>query len=334
MTAFILRRLLHAVPLLLAVVVLNFLLIAFTPGDPITLLVGDFPAPPEYLAQMRHEYGLDQPLWVQLLRYLGKVAVGDFGFSFANQQPVAALIFDRLGATLELTLTALLFASAFGIAFGVIAARSASARKYNGAESTTGRGVADSVIQGASSAGYAVPDFWLGQILILVFAIGLGWLPSQGNAPVRGSAPGWAGWVAHLPYLVLPAFALSLRYLTLITRITRAAMLEVMGADYILAARARGASEWTVVVVHALRNAAAPVLTVIGYNVGFVLAGSALIEAVFAWPGIGRLLFESISKRDYPVMLAILLMISVTVVIANLVTDIVHRMIDPRIERA
>lgn len=325
MTAFILRRLLHAMPLLLAVVVLNFLLIAFTPGDPITLLVGDFPAPPEYLAQMRHEYGLDQPLWVQLLRYLGKVAVGDFGFSFANQQPVAALIVDRLGATLELTLTALLFASIVGIAFGVIAARSAAGR---------GRGVADSVIQGASSAGYAVPDFWLGQILILVFAIGLGWLPSQGNAPVRGSAPGWAGWVAHLPYLVLPAFALSLRYLTLITRITRAAMLEVMGADYILAARARGASEWTVVVVHALRNAAAPVLTVIGYNVGFVLAGSALIEAVFAWPGIGRLLFESISKRDYPVMLAILLMVSVTVVIANLATDIVHRMIDPRIERA
>jgi len=325
MTAFILRRLLHAVPLLLAVVVLNFLLIAFTPGDPITLLVGDFPAPPEYLAQMRREYGLDQPLWVQLLRYLGKVAVGDFGFSFANQQPVAALIFDRLGATLELTLTALLFASVVGIAFGVIAARSASARRH---------GVADSVIQGASSAGYAVPDFWLGQILILVFAIGLGWLPSQGNAPVRGSAPGWAGWVAHLPYLVLPAFALSLRYLTLITRITRAAMLEVMGADYILAARARGASEWTVLVVHALRNAAAPVLAVIGYNVGFVLAGSALIEAVFAWPGIGRLLFESISKRDYPVMLAILLMVSATVVIANLVTDIVHRMIDPRIERA
>jgi len=325
MTAFILRRLLHAVPLLLAVVVLNFLLIAFTPGDPITLLVGDFPAPPEYLAQMRREYGLDQPLWVQLLRYLGKVAVGDFGFSFANQQPVAALIFDRLGATLELTLTALLFASVVGIAFGVIAARSASARRH---------GVADSVIQGAASAGYAVPDFWLGQILILVFAIGLGWLPSQGNAPVRGSAPGWAGWVAHLPYLVLPAFALSLRYLTLITRITRAAMLEVMGADYILAARARGASEWTVLVVHALRNAAAPVLAVIGYNVGFVLAGSALIEAVFAWPGIGRLLFESISKRDYPVMLAILLMVSATVVIANLVTDIVHRMIDPRIERA
>lgn len=325
MGSFILRRLLHAVPLLLAVVMLNFLLIAFTPGDPITLLVGDFPAPPEYLEQMRREFGLDQPIWTQLLRYLGKVAQGDFGYSFANQQPVLDLILSRLGATLELTLTALGFASVVGITFGVLAARSAIGG---------GRALLDSAVQSGSSAGYAIPDFWLGQILILVFAIGLGWLPLQGYNPIRGVEPGWEGFVEHLRYLVLPAFALSLRYLTLITRITRAAMLEVMHADFILAARSHGASEWTVVVVHALRNAAAPVITVIGYNIGFVLAGSALIEAVFAWPGIGRLLFESISKRDYPVMLAILLMVSVTVVIANLLTDIVHRWIDPRIERS
>ena len=321
MAGFILRRLLHAIPLLLAVVVLNFLLIAFTPGDPITLLVGDFPAPPEYVAQMRRDFGLDQPVWMQLLHYLGKVARGDFGYSFANQQPVSALIVERLGATLELTLTALAFASVVGVVLGIAAARARG-------------GVADTAIQGVSSAGYSIPDFWLGQLLILAFAIGLGWLPSQGNNPVRGVAPGFDGVVEHLHYLILPAFALSLRYLALITRITRAAMLEVMGADFILAARARGASEWTVVVGHALRNAAAPVLMVIGYNVGFVLAGSALIEAVFAWPGIGRLLYESISKRDYPVMLAILLMVSATVVVANLVTDIVHRMIDPRIERS
>ncbi|MFT4269279.1 MAG: ABC transporter permease [Xenophilus sp.] len=320
MAAFILRRLLHAVPLLLAVVVLNFLLIAFTPGDPVTLLVGDFPAPPEYLAQMRHDYGLDQPVWIQLLRYLGKVAQGDFGYSFANQQPVAGLILDRLGATLELTLSALGLASVVGIALGVLAARS------------RGR-PADAAIQALSSAGYAIPDFWLGQLLILGFAIALGWLPSQGYNPVRGVAPGWEGFVQHLRYLALPAFALSLRYLTLITRITRAAMLEVMGADFVLAARARGAGEWSVVLGHALRNAAAPVLTVIGYNLGFVLAGSALIEAVFAWPGIGRLLYESIAKRDYPVMLAILLMVSATVVLANLLTDVMHRWIDPRIER-
>lgn len=321
MLQFIIRRLLHAVPLLLAVVVLNFLLIALTPGDPITLLVGDFPAPPEYLEKMRSEYGLDQPIWVQLGHYLAKVAQGDLGYSFSAQQPVAPLILDRVGATLTLTVTALALASVGGIVFGVMAARLRG-------------GTVDSGIQTMASAGYSIPDFWLGQLLILVFAIWLGWLPSQGNQPIRGLPEGfWASTLEQLRYLILPAFALSLRYLTLITRITRAAMLEVMHADFILASRARGASEWTVIMVHALRNAAAPVITVIGYNVGFILAGSALIEAVFAWPGIGRLLFESISKRDYPVMLAILLMVSATVVVANLVTDIVHRLIDPRIER-
>jgi peptide/nickel transport system permease protein len=318
---FIVRRLLHAVPLLLAVVVLNFLLIALTPGDPITLLVGDFPAPPEYLEKMRREYGLDQPIWVQLGHYLSKVVQGDFGYSFNAQQPVGPLILDRVGATLTLTVSALLLASVGGVVLGVAAARLRG-------------GAVDTSIQTLASAGYAIPDFWLGQLLILVFAIGLGWLPSQGSQPIRGLPEGMlASLLEQLRYLLLPAFALSLRYLTLITRITRAAMLEVMHADFILAARARGASEWTVVVVHALRNAAAPVITVIGYNVGFILAGSALIEAVFAWPGIGRLLFESISKRDYPVMLAILLMVSATVVVANLVTDIVHRLIDPRIAR-
>ena len=320
MLGFIVRRLLHAVPLLLAVVVLNFLLIAFTPGDPITLLVGDFPAPPEYLERMRREYGLDQPVWVQLWHYLVKVAQADFGYSFAAQQPVAPLILDRVGATLLLTGSALLFASVGGVLLGILAARARG-------------GWLDASVQTGASAGYAIPDFWLGQILILTFAIGLGWLPSQGNQPIRGLAPGLDGLLEQLRYLLLPAFALSLRYLTLITRITRAAMLEVMNADYILAARSRGASERTVILVHALRNAAAPVITVIGYNIGFLLAGSALIEAVFAWPGIGRLLFESISKRDYPVMLAILLMVSATVVLANLLTDIVHRLIDPRVER-
>ncbi len=320
MLNFVVRRLLHAVPLLLAVVVLNFLLINLTPGDPITLLVGDFPAPPEYLEQMRREYGLDQPVWVQLWSYLTKVLQGDFGYSFAAQQPVTQLVLSRLGATLMLTLTALIFASVVGMLLGILAAR------------MRGRWL-DGGIQAGSSAGYSIPDFWLGQLLILTFAIWLGWLPSQGNQPIRGLPEGFAGTLEQIKYLILPAFALSLRYLTLITRITRAAMLEVMGSDYILAARSRGASEWTVMMVHALRNAAAPVITVIGYNVGFVLAGSALIEAVFAWPGIGRLLYESISKRDYPVMLAILLMVSATVVVANLVTDIVHRLIDPRIER-
>ncbi|MFT8244581.1 ABC transporter permease [Roseomonas sp. BN140053] len=315
---FVLRRLLHAVPLVLCVVVLNFLLIAATPGDPVTVLVGDFPAPPGYVEQVRREFGLDQPIHVQLLRYVGHVLTGDLGYSFSNRQPVTTLILGRLLATLELTLTALLLASVLGVLLGVLAAR------WRGTALDTG-------VQGMASAGYSIPDFWLGQILILVFSIWLGWLPSQGNMAVRGAPTGFAGFLDHLRYLLLPALALSFRYLALIARITRAAMLEVLGADFILAARSRGVSERAVMVTHALRNAAAPVLTVIGYNLGFILAGSALIETVFGWPGIGRLLFDSISRRDYPVMMAILLMVSVTVVLANLATDILHRVIDPRV---
>jgi peptide/nickel transport system permease protein len=161
-----------------------------------------------------------------------------------------------------------------------------------------------------------------------VFAVGLGWLPSQGNHPVRGGGT----FLGNLQYLVLPAFALSLRYLALIARITRAAMLEVLRAEFVLASRLRGSSERAVLFGHALRNAAAPVITVIGYNLGFVLAGSALIETVFGWPGIGRLLFDSITSRDYPTMMGILLLVSLTVVLANLATDVVHRLLDPRVQ--
>jgi peptide/nickel transport system permease protein len=311
---FILRRLLHAIPLLLAVVVLNYALIAATPGDPTTVLVGDFPAPPEYIAQIRHAYGLDQPVAVQIVRYVWRVLHGDLGYSFANRQPVLALILGRLGATLELTGTALLFASMLGVALGVLSARRAG-------------GVLDRVVRSLATAGYALPEFWVGQLLILGFAIGLGWLPSQGSHSVRGGG----GVLDGLRYLVLPAFALSLRYLALIARITRTAMLEVLGAEFVLASRLRGASERAVLFGHALRNAAAPVVTVIGYNLGFILAGSALIETVFGWPGIGRLLFDSITSRDYPTMMAILLLVSLTVVLANLATDVVHRLLDPRV---
>jgi len=310
------RRVLLAVPMVLGVAVVNFLLIKAAPGDPAQILVGDYPAPPGYLEQIRHDYGLDQPLAIQLLRYLGEVAQGHLGYSFANRQPVATLILERLGPTLLLTVTALTFASLLGIALGILSARRAGSR-------------IDAAVQVVSLAGYSVPEFWLGQMLILVFAVWLGWLPAQGSASLRsGIAPGM---LERMSYLLLPALALSLRYLALIARITRAAMIQALSADYVLAARLRGASETRVVLAHALRNAAAPIVTIIGTNAGFVLAGSALIETVFGWPGIGRLLFTSISQRDTPVMLGILLLVSVTVVLANLITDILHQMLDPRV---
>ena len=313
---FALRRVLVAIPMIVGVAVVNFLLIRLAPGDPAQILMGDFPAPPGTLEAIRHAYGLDRPLPVQLLTYLGEVARGNLGFSFANRQPVAALIVDRLGATLLLTATALVAASIVGVLLGIVAARRAGSRL-------------DAALQVVSLAGYSIPEFWLGQMLILVFAVWLGWLPAQGSGSLRAVvAPGF---FERLSYLILPAFALSVRYLALIARITRAAMIEALSADYVLAARLRGATVGRVVFAHALRNAAAPVVTVIGTNAGFVLAGSALIETVFGWPGIGRLLYSSISQRDTPVMLGILLLISVSVVVANLVTDIVHRMIDPRV---
>jgi peptide/nickel transport system permease protein len=313
---FILRRLLVALPMIAGVAIVNFLLIRLAPGDPAQILMGDFPAPPGTLEQIRHDYGLDQPLFVQLVRYLGEVAQGHLGYSFANRQPVASLIMDRLGATLLLTGTALLVASVCGVALGIIAARRQGSRL-------------DTCIQVISLSGYSLPEFWLGQMLILIFAVRLGWLPAQGSFSLRNVAP--PGFLERLSYLAMPAFALSVRYLALIARITRSAMIQALSADYVLAARLRGASESRLLFSHALRNAAAPVVTVIGYNAGFVLAGSALIETVFGWPGIGRLLYSSISQRDTPVMLGILLLISVSVAIANLATDIVHQVIDPRV---
>ena len=315
--SYTLRRLLHAIPLLLAVAVLNFCLIAAAPGDPVTALIGDFPAPAEYVAKMRQDYGLDQPLPVRLGRYLQHLASLDLGYSFANRMPVSTLVAARLGATLKLTGSALAVATVLGVLLGLLAARLG--------------GWVDRLVRFGATLSYAMPEFWLGQLLILAFAIGLGWLPSQGAAPLRGAAAGWAGFVEGLRYLLLPASALALRYLALIARITRARAVEVLRADYVLAARARGASETRVLLDHVLRNAAPSVITVIGYNAGLLLAGSALTETVFGWPGIGRLLFDSIAARDTPTMLAILLMVSASVVIANLLTDVLHRLLDRRV---
>ena len=316
---FALRRMALALPLLLGVAVVNFTLIQIAPGDPVTILVGDYPAPPEYVEEVRREFGLDRPLPERLGRYLLQLGQGNLGYSFANRQPVRDLIGGRLGATLQLTLTAMALATVVGVALGVIAARARAT-------------ALDGIAQAAALSGYSLPEFWLGQIMILLFAVWLGWLPSQGNRSLRAPVEGWGAVTDGMRYLLLPALALSFRYIALIARLTRTAMIEVLGADFVLAARARGAGERTVLLGHALRHAALPVLTVVGYNFGFIFAGSALIETVFAWPGVGRLLFESITRRDYPVMTAILLLVSTTVVVVNLITDVLYVKVDPRVQ--
>lgn len=315
MLRFAARRIAYAVPLILGVVVVNFLLIQLAPGDPVTVLVGDYPVPPEYLDQIRAQFGLDKPMLQQLWIYFVQLLHGNLGMSYSHHQTVLSLIMDRIGATAKLTITALVLATVVGILLGVISA------KFRGS-------ALDTTTQTVSLIGFSVPEFWLGQLLILLFAVKLGWLPASGSFSIR---EGDTGFFSTLNYLVLPVIALSFRYIAIIARMTRANLLEVSGADFITAVRSRGVGESGVLWRHTMKNAAPPVLTVVGYNFGYILAGSVTIETVFSWPGIGRLMYESIGARDYPVLVGILLMISVTIVIANLLTDLVHAMIDPRV---
>ncbi len=315
---FVLGRLVNAVPLVLGVIVVNFLLVSLAPGDPVTSLIGEYPAPADYVERVRRDYGLDRSLPERLVLYLGNVVQGDLGFSFANRQPVTTLLLERLARTLLLMLTTVVLATTLGVALGVWAARKPHS-------------LSDRAATGFALAGYAIPEFWLGQLLILVFAVWLGWLPAGGFRSVRIDYQGFAAVLDHARHMILPMAALSFRYLAITTRLTRASLLEVMNTQYIVAARARGLSERTLLWRHALRAAALPVVTVIGYNFAFIVAGSALVETVFGWPGIGRLMYDSIYTRDYPVLLGILLMVSVTVIVVNLVTDVLYAVLDPRV---
>ncbi len=320
MARFILRRVIEAVPLLLAVVVVNFLIIQLTPGDPVQALVGNFPAPPEYIERVRKEFGLDQPAWRQLLDYVSNVARGNLGFSFANRRPVIDLILDRAVNTLILSLSALTFSAVVGVLMGVNAARHPHTWQ-------------DTLVTSGSLLGFSIPVFWLGQILILTFAVNLGVLPAQGMTNVRENYGGLDAVLDIGRHLTMPALALSVRYLVSNARLTRTSMIEVMSSDYIVTARAKGVPINRILYVHALRNALVPVITSIGYNFGYVLAGSALVETVFAWPGLGRLLFDSMSARDTPVILGIFLVVASMAILANLITDLAYGWLDPRIRQ-
>jgi peptide/nickel transport system permease protein len=318
LVGFVLRRIGQAVPLLLGVVVVNFLIIQLAPGDPVQALVGDFPAPEEYVRQVRAEFGLDRPIPEQLLRYLGQLARGNLGFSFAQRRPVGTVVVERLGRTALLTGSALVLAVLAGVSLGVISSR----RPYSWLDNLT---------SGVSLVGFSLPVFWLGQILILAFAIWLGWFPAQGMVSLRAPEVG-PGRLADIGWhLVLPMVALGTRFVAINARLSRGSMLEVLGTDYVRTARAKGASTARLIFRHALPNALLPIVTVIGYNLGFLFAGSALVETVFAWPGVGRLLFEAVLARDYPVLLGVFLVVSVTVIVANLVTDLLYAYLDPRI---
>ena len=314
------RQILHGLLLVLAVVVLNFLLLRAAPGDPVETIAGVSGGMSEELKnQLREQYGLNRPLIVQLGVYLGKVVSGDLGFSYYFNAPVTDLILQRLPATLLLVVCAVLFSFLMGTTLGVLASR-----KPNGALSQT--------ITVVSLVGFAAPVFWTGMMLVITFAAYWQVFPISDMRNV--TSDGGGGWadildVAH--HLVLPMVTLAVLFLAHYSRLARASMLDVLGSDYVRTARAKGLGEASVLYKHALRNAVLPVITMLGMQFGNVLAGAVLVETVFNWPGLGRLAFESVLRRDYPTILGVLLFSSFVVVVMNMLTDIVYRLIDPRI---
>jgi peptide/nickel transport system permease protein len=318
MGRYVVSRVLQSIPVVLIIVVLIFFLMQLAPGDPVLMHVGEFGATKEFLQEMRVKLGLDRPLYEQLGVYLWRTLRGDLGYSFYWDTPVTELIQERIPATLLLMIPQYVMSAIIGIWIGVYASKKPNS-------------LADTASSSIALAGYAVPIFWLGQMLMLLFAIQLDWLPVQGMRDIRLSFTGLDLAVDIARHLVLPVTALTLNHAALVLRLTRASMLEVLRLDYITFAKSKGLSDRAVTFKHALRNALLPVVTILGYQIRSIIAGTMLVETVFAWPGIGRLMYESIARRDYPVALGVFFVIAITVVVASLIVDIMYSYIDPRI---
>ena len=315
---FALRRTAQALPLILGVATLMFLLIHLAPGDAADAMVGEYPVSPEYMASVRERYGLDKSLPEQFIAYLGQLARGNLGTSFANSSSVLNIILDRVGNTLILAATGLIIAAIIGVALGVWAG-------------VTRKRWLDNLITGSGIGAFSIPAFWLGQLLLMTFALAWGVLPVSGMTNARASYTGSAYLGDLLLHLILPATALALREIGTTSRIVRTSVKETLGLNHIWTAQAKGLSRWRIIRKHVIRNALLPGVTVIGYSFGYLLAGSVLVETVFVWPGMGRLLYESVLRRDNALVIGIVLFIAATVLVVNLVTDIIYGVIDPRI---
>lgn len=318
--AYVLRRLAQAVPTVLAIVVLNFLLLQLAPGDAADVLAGEAgSATPEYMAQLRKTFGLDQPLWMQLLLYVKQIVTFDLGFSFRHGMPVSELILSRLGPTLLLMGTVLTLAVAVGVLLGSLAARHLNRWQ-------------DNLISTLTVLAYATPVFWAGLMLIVLFSVKLGWFPTSGMQKVAAFHEGFAKVKDIAHHLVLPAVTLTLFYLALYARLMRASVLEQASMDYVVTARAKGLTEQQVIRRHVLRNAMLPVVTMAGVQVGAIFGGAVVVETVFAWPGLGLLAYESLFARDLNLLLGIFFVSTCLVVVVNLAVDLCYSMLDPRIE--
>lgn len=318
MLQYLVRRVAGSVLLLVVVVAVTFLLIRLAPGDTALTLAGSGGGDPEYLALLRERLGLNRSVPEQLSSYVAGVFRGDLGFSVVRGRPVRDVLFERLPASLLLVGTAMTLSTIGGVLLGVTAASRQKTRT-------------DAAISGGSLVVYSLPVFWLGQIAVGLFAIRLRWLPTGGMTSIATS-PSGLGRLADLGrHLVLPAGVLGLLLIGLVVRITRTAMIEVLKEDYVTAARGRGLPRWKVLYLHAGRNALRPVLTVVTNQLGVMLTAAVLVETVFSWPGLGRLLLDSILARDNPMLVGLLLFSSISVVVANFGADVLYAIVDPRV---
>lgn len=335
MLQFILRRLGLVIPTFIGITLLTFAFVHMIPGDPVMIMVGERGISPERHAQLMAQLGLDQPLWQQYLSYIKGVMHGDLGISLKSRVPVWDEFVPRFKATLELGFCAMLFAVAVGIPVGVLAAVKRGS-------------IFDHTAVGISLTGYSMPIFWWGMMLIMLVSVQLNLTPVSGRIgdtvflddtmPLTGfmlidtliwGEPG--DFKDAVMHMILPAIVLGTIPLAVIVRMTRSAMLEVLGEDYIRTARAKGLTPMRVIVVHALRNAMLPVVTVIGLQVGTLLAGAILTETIFSWPGLGRWLIDALQRRDYPVVQGGVLMVATLIIFVNLLVDVLYGVVNPRI---
>ncbi|MFA7437839.1 ABC transporter permease [Castellaniella sp.] len=320
---FLTSRVIKALIVVLGVVIINFFLIRLAPGDPAAVLAGQSGASdPAYVEQLREEFGLDKPVLVQLGVYLSGVARLDLGYSYRNNMPVLTLIAQRIPATLLLMFCAFLFSVTLGVLLGVVAANARYRRR---------RRWLDNTVMAVSLLLYATPLFWLALMAILLFSVVLGWLPGFGMETVGAGFTGWAYVQDIALHLVLPTVTLGCFFMAMYVMLTRASMLEVINMDFVKTARAKGVAPNTIIRRHVLRNALLPVITFAGIQLGQMAGGAVLTETVFAWPGIGRLMFDALLQRDYQLLLGVFLVTSIMVVVFNLLTDVVYRFVDPRI---
>lgn len=311
MLRLVLRRLLATIPVMGVVAIAVFALLHVTPGDPAVVIAGDY-ATPDDIARIRTKLGLDRPFLTQVGIWLVQVARGDLGTSIFSGLSVATLIGQRVEATVALTLFAMLISVSIGVPLGVIAAWKQGSW-------------VDRVVMVFAVSGFSMPVFWLGFLLVYVFAISFGWLPVQGYVSFT------RGFIPFIKHLVLPAVTLSVIYMALIARMTRASMLGVLNEDYIRTAHAKGLAPRRVLIHHALRNASLPVVTIIGIGFALLIGGAVVTESVFAIPGLGRLTVDAILRRDYPVIQGVILLVSAAYVLINLVIDLLYVVLDPRI---